>query len=98
MLRAVADTHTVIWYIFGDSRLSITARETIAQIAANGEQIAFSSMTLAEIVYLSEKGRISSLTFERLLANVDTTNAVLVDVPFDLTYSPVPSPTKLEQP
>jgi len=38
---------------------------------------------LAEIVYLSEKGRISPLTLERLLAAVDTTNAVLVEVPFN---------------
>ena len=52
MLRAVADTHAVIWYIFGDARLSTTARNTIGQIAAEGSQVAFSSITLAEIVYL----------------------------------------------
>lgn len=50
MLRAVADTHAVIWYIFGDARLSTTARDAIAQIAAAGEQVAFSSITLAEII------------------------------------------------
>ena len=54
MLRAVADTHAVIWYIFADSRLSVTARTTIEDIAAEGNQVAFSSITLAEIVYLSE--------------------------------------------
>ncbi|NMG19508.1 PIN domain-containing protein [Brasilonema bromeliae] len=83
MLRAVADTHAVIWYIFADARLSITARNMIAQIASAGDQVAFSSITLAEIVYLSEKGRISPLTLERLLAVVDTTDAVLAEVPFD---------------
>ncbi len=36
MLRAVADTHAVIWYIFADSRLSVTARTTIEEIAAQG--------------------------------------------------------------
>lgn len=83
MLRAVADTHAVIWYIFGDARLSTTARDMIAQIASAGDQVAFSSITLAEIVYLSEKGRVSPLTLERLLAVVDTTDAVLAEVPFD---------------
>ncbi len=83
MLRAVADTHAVIWYIFGDSRLSKTATDAIAQIAADADQVAFSSITLAEIVYLSEKGRISPLTLERLLTAVDTSNAVLTEVPFD---------------
>ncbi|MEH2359653.1 type II toxin-antitoxin system VapC family toxin [Nostoc sp.] len=83
MLRAVADTHVVIWYIFGDSRLSTTAQNTIAQIASSGDQVAFSSITLAEIVYLSEKGRISPLTLEHLLASVDTTDAVLPEVAFN---------------
>lgn len=83
MLRAVADTHAVIWYIFGDARLSTTARDAIAQIAAAGDQVAFSSITLAEIVYLSEKGRISGLTLQRLLTAVDATDAVLAEVPFD---------------
>ena len=54
MLRAVADTHTVIWYLFADERLSATAHTTIEEAAANGDQIAFSAITLAEIVYLSE--------------------------------------------
>ena len=31
MLRAVADTHAFIWYIFADPRLSATARITIEQ-------------------------------------------------------------------
>ena len=83
MLRAVADTHAVIWYIFGDARLSVTARNTIEQIAAEGNQVAFSSITLAEIVYLSERGRIDAATIDRLLRAVDGENAVLAEVPFD---------------
>ncbi len=83
MLRAVVDTHTVIWYIFADARLSKTARDTISQIASDNDQVAFSSITLAEIIYLSEKRRISPLTLDRLLTSVDTTNAVLTEVPFD---------------
>src|ERR671933_1062328 len=83
VLRAVADTHAVIWYIFGDARLSVSARNTIEQIAAEGNQVAFSSITLAEIVYLSERGRIDAATIDRLLRAVDGENAVLAEVPFD---------------
>lgn len=83
MLRAVADTHTVIWYIFADPRLSTTAKDAIAQIATDGDQVALSSITLAEIVYLSEKGRIPSLTLERLLAAIDASDAVFTEIPFD---------------
>ncbi|XWK87068.1 MAG: type II toxin-antitoxin system VapC family toxin [Phormidium sp.] len=83
VVRAVADTHAVIWYIFGDTRLSLTARNLIAQIAADGDRVAFSSITLAEIVYLSERGRIPSDTFDRLLEAVDRNDAVLVEAAFD---------------
>ncbi|MEZ2232454.1 type II toxin-antitoxin system VapC family toxin [Microcoleus sp.] len=83
MLGAVADTHAVIWYIFADSRLSVTARTTIEQIAAEGNQVAFSSITLAEIVYLSERGRINSTTLDLLLREVESDDALLVEIPFD---------------
>ena len=83
MLGAVADTHTVIWYIFADSRLSVTARTTIEEIAAEGNQVAFSSITLAEIVYLSERGRINSNTLDLLLREVESDDALLVEIPFD---------------
>jgi hypothetical protein len=46
MLRAVADTHAVIWYLFADERLSATARTMIEEAAAGGDQIVFSSITL----------------------------------------------------
>lgn len=83
MLRAVADTHVVIWYIFADPRLSATARTTIEQIAADGNQVAFSSITLAEIVYLIERGRIDVTTLDRLLEALEGDNALLVEIPFD---------------
>ena len=35
MAVAVADTHTVIWYLFDDARLSTRARETIESGAEN---------------------------------------------------------------
>ncbi|UBF27238.1 type II toxin-antitoxin system VapC family toxin [Kovacikia minuta CCNUW1] len=83
VIAAVADTHAIIWYIFADRRLSETARTTIEQIAAEGNQVAFSSITLAEIVYLSERGRIATETLEWLLREVDQEDSVLIEVPFD---------------
>ncbi len=83
MLRAVADTHTVIWYLFADERLSATARAAIEEATASGDQIALSSITLAEIVYLSEKGRVAPATLDRLLTAMDRENAALVEIPFD---------------
>ncbi len=65
MLRAFADTHAVIWYIFGDARLSTTARNTIEQIAAEGNQTAISTsiieFTLGELQYKNLKNLTLSL-------------------------------------
>jgi PIN domain nuclease of toxin-antitoxin system len=83
MLRVVLDTHAVIWYLFADSRLSITAYSLIEQIAIEANQVAFSSITLAEIVYLSEKERINRTTLTRLLREVDSEQALFMEIPFD---------------
>jgi predicted nucleic acid-binding protein len=61
----------------------LTARTTIEEIAAQGNQVAFSSITLAEILYLSERGRINSTTLDLLLREVESDDALLVEIPFD---------------
>jgi PIN domain nuclease of toxin-antitoxin system len=82
-LRAVADTHAVIWYIFANSRLSLTAKEFIEATAMAGDQVGFSSIALAEIVYPTERGRIRGGTLDRLLNAIDQDRAVLLEIPFD---------------
>lgn len=80
MIQAVADTHSIIWYLFADSRLSFTARKTIEQIANNGNQVGISSITLIEIVYLEEKNRIPKNTLKILLNAMEKQNTVLREV------------------
>ena len=81
MIVVVADTHTVIWYLFNDPRLSNTARQTIETAAIGGNQIGIASITLVEIVYLSEKNRIPEQTLERLLNAIEEENSVLIEIP-----------------
>ncbi|WP_230401275.1 PIN domain-containing protein, partial [Microcystis aeruginosa] len=57
------------------------ARQTIEQIGNSGDTVAVSSITLAEIVYLAEKGRISAQTIERLLMELDRENSILIEIP-----------------
>lgn len=52
-----------------------------------GEQVAIASITLAEIVYLVEKGRIHNLAFERIVAALEQVRATLVEIPFDRTIA-----------
>ncbi|MEM9274152.1 MAG: type II toxin-antitoxin system VapC family toxin [Cyanobacteria bacterium P01_F01_bin.143] len=83
MIHAIADTHTIIWYLFADSRLSITARNTIEQIANNGNHVGIASISLAEIVYLEEKNRIPENTLKILMSALDQTNSVLEEIPLE---------------
>ncbi len=66
MIAGVADTHTAIWYLFDDVRLSHAAGGFIDQAASDGYGIAISSISLAEIVYLTEKGRVASNVYRGL--------------------------------
>jgi PIN domain nuclease of toxin-antitoxin system len=59
MIAGVADTHSAIWYLFDDRRLSNIAGDFIERAAAAGSAVVVSSISLAEIVYLIEKQRLS---------------------------------------
>jgi PIN domain nuclease of toxin-antitoxin system len=83
MIEAIVDTHALIWYLFNDARLSVLARTTIEQAAANSNQIGISTISLTEIIYLQEKARIPSNTLSRLQTALDDTTSVLVEVVFD---------------
>jgi PIN domain nuclease of toxin-antitoxin system len=86
-IQVVADTHTVLWYLYDDARLSTLARVKLDEIDAAGDQIAISSITLAEMVYLTEKGRIPATALEQVLSALDQPQATLVEVPFDRTIA-----------
>lgn len=83
MPRAVADTHTVIWYVKADPRLSPTAKEVIDEAAAEGDTILVSAITLVEIVYLVDKNRVDAATLEVVLQALGRPEAVLVETPVD---------------
>ncbi|MXZ08627.1 MAG: type II toxin-antitoxin system VapC family toxin [Gemmatimonadetes bacterium] len=83
MLAAVADTHTAIWYLFGSDALSEIAKQTIEEAAKDGFNVGVSALSLAEIVYLSEKQRISSETLRRLTDTLANPEAVLTEIPLD---------------
>jgi PIN domain nuclease of toxin-antitoxin system len=82
-IAAIADTHAVIWSLFGDSRLSAAARAFIAHAAQSGASVGVSGMTMVEIVYLVEKGRIPRDTLERLLRLLSDPDDVLAEIPVD---------------
>lgn len=83
MMQAIADTHAIIWYLFADVRLSNSARSYIEQVTLAGDFIAISSITFAEIVYLTERNRIPTETLPELTRLVDSGQSIWVEVPFN---------------
>lgn len=76
---AVADTHTVLWYLYADARLSPLARSFIRRASSEGEQIAVSSISLVEVAYLVEKTRIRNTAFEDLVYALSDPEQVFVE-------------------
>lgn len=87
MLAAVSDTHAVIWYLANDPRLSAAARGVFEDAAQQGHQVAISSITLVEMVYLVEKGRIPAGHFTGLAAELSNPESLLVEIPVSLTIA-----------
>jgi len=87
MILAVADTHAVIWYLFNNPHLSALALSQFNCAAETGEQIAVSSVTFVEIVYLLEKGRIPATTLEVLATELQKADALIVEIPLDMSIS-----------
>jgi PIN domain nuclease of toxin-antitoxin system len=81
---AVADTHVLHWYIMGDARLSVRAKNLIDDAASDGRQIAFSSISFVEIAYLIEKGRVPTTLFSLLARARNDPLSVFVEIPVEL--------------
>ena len=82
MIVSVADTHAAIWYIHSNPALSAAAKAAFDDATARGEQVAISSISLAEIIYLVEKRRIDPTTLDLVLAALDL-GEMLVEVQVD---------------
>jgi PIN domain nuclease of toxin-antitoxin system len=77
----VADTHTAVWHLFDDERLSAAASRFIDQAAFAGNRIVVSAISLAEIVYLIEKNRLPANAYTDLKAALDDPDHVLKEAP-----------------
>jgi predicted nucleic acid-binding protein len=65
-IAGVADTHTALWHLFDDKRLSAAAEGFINDAATARRKIAISTISLAEVVYLVEKNRLPASAYDEL--------------------------------
>lgn len=83
MIVGVVDTHTALWYLHKNPRLSATARTFIDAAAQAGNDIALSPISLAEIIYLVEKNRLPASAYDDLKAALADPEYVIEEAPFN---------------
>ena len=83
MTSVVADTHTIIWYLVEPDRLSENALLALDRATNTGQSICISAISIVEVCYLVERGRLPELVLQRLLNVCDATDAVVVSVPLN---------------
>lgn len=81
MIGLVLDTHELVWSLFNDPQLSLTARATIDAAIGRGDQVAISAITVVELVYLAERLRLPVQALDRTLEQARDPNNALTVVP-----------------
>jgi PIN domain nuclease of toxin-antitoxin system len=83
MASVVVDTHAIVWYLSGDSRLSATAASALDSAVAAGGFIHIPSICLVELIYLVEKGRLPAVARDRLIEALDDPTTPCLLAPLD---------------
>jgi len=82
-MALVLDTHAVIWYLADSKELSRTARTIITTEENNGGSIFVSAISLVELVYLAERGRLPSAALQSLEDALTDPAGSMVVAPLD---------------
>jgi len=82
-MAVVLDTHAAIWYLSGSQELSQAARLAIETAENDGDDVFLSAISLVEIVYLTERGRLPSAALDRLREALKDPVRGLVVAPLD---------------
>ncbi len=82
-MPAVLDTHAAIWYLLDSSKLSGPVYSLIDGAAASGKPTHISAISLVEVVYLVERGRIADDAFNRFASELESQNPAFAVVPLD---------------
>jgi PIN domain nuclease of toxin-antitoxin system len=85
----VADTHAAVWYIVQPDRFSPAARAVFNQTATDGDSIYVSAISIVEVCYLVEKGKLSATVLQRLIDALTDIDSALVVFPvgFDVAIA-----------
>ncbi|HBI24584.1 MAG: hypothetical protein A2Y48_05685 [Nitrospirae bacterium RIFCSPLOW2_12_42_9] len=75
-MNYVTDTHSLVWYFTEDPRLSLKALEAFQSSETEGI-VYVPTVVLAEIMFISKKGRVT-LSFENTLKKIEESGNFLI--------------------
>ena len=78
MADLVIDTHTAIWYFANSPEMSALATQTIDNAVANGDAVILSAISIVEIIYLIDKGKLVPQTLSRLMQYLKLPNSSFI--------------------
>ncbi len=84
---ALADTHTLIWWLFAPHNLSAAADETLQEAENNGEPIWVSTITVVELCYLTEKGKLPAHYLQDSLTLLDDPLSAITPIGLELAQA-----------
>ncbi len=87
MPSVLADTHAAVWYLLNDPRLSKEACEVFETATAGGEPVFVSAISLVELTYLVEKGRLPAAALQKLRSALSDPESGLVIAEVDLAVA-----------
>lgn len=83
MAQLIADTQATLWYLSKSPKLSVTAFARMHQTVAEGDPILVPTISLVEVTYLVEKGKLPGEALGRLYYHLDQPDSGLALVPLD---------------
>lgn len=90
-MNFVADTHAVIWRMMASSRLSPKAKDCFDSSEKGEGVIYLSAITLIEIIYLTESGRLPPLvwaSFRKMMSgDLSNHSYQIVEIGYDIALS-----------
>ncbi len=86
-MAVVIDTHIIIWYMAEPEKLSAVALAAMEQASSSGQPIDLSAISIVELCYLVERGRIPTVVLKRLLSSLNQPDNEIVIAPLDQAIS-----------
>ncbi len=102
MADLVVDSHTAVWYFANSSEISVSATQAIDNAIASNDAVILSAISIVEIIYLIDKGKLSQQTLNRLIQYLKLPNSSFVtqDLTEDIaqTLAQIPRATVPDMP